>query len=136
MHLPATSPPMPAGFFPVRRSDGSTVSISSSGNDLEQHDLDALSIVERVGSVLSLLGCLFIIVTFLSSKAFHKPINRLVFYASFGNGITNIGTLMAREYVGTPEAAGCQAQAFLIQMYAALFSFSIADGVSYFHRKR
>lgn len=91
--------------------------------NLGEETLDALSIVERVCSILSLLGCLFIIVTFCCSKAFHKPINRLVFYASFGNGITNIGTLMARSYIGSPDSPGCQLQAFLIQMSVFCLSF-------------
>jgi hypothetical protein len=85
--------------------------------ELKEGELDALSIIERAGSVFSLLGCLFIIVTFCCSKAFHKPINRLVFYASFGNMMTNVGTLMARGYIGMPNSVGCQFQAFLIQMY-------------------
>jgi hypothetical protein len=79
-------------------------------------DHDALSIIERVGSVFSLLGCIFIIATFSLSRAFHKPINRLVFYASFGNLMTNVATLMARTYIGDSHSAGCQFQAFLIQM--------------------
>ena len=78
--------------------------------------LDAFSIIERVGSVFSLLGCVFIIATFCFSKAFHKPINRLVFYASFGNLMTNVATLMARTYIGDTNSAGCQFQSFLIQM--------------------
>ncbi len=78
--------------------------------------LDAFSIIERVGSVFSLIGCVFIIATFCFSKAFHKPINRLVFYASFGNLMTNVATLMARTYIGDTNSAGCQFQAFLIQM--------------------
>ncbi|KAM9881206.1 G-protein coupled receptor [Verticillium dahliae] len=91
--------------------------------NLGEETLDALSIVERVCSILSLLGCLFIIFTFCCSKAFHKPINRLVFYASFGNGITNIGTLMARSYIGSPDSPGCQLQAFLIQMFMPADAF-------------
>lgn len=78
--------------------------------------LDAFSTIERVGSVLSLLGCVFIIATFCSSKAFHKPINRLMFYASFGNLMTTVATLIARSYIGDTSSAGCQFQAFLIQM--------------------
>ena len=81
-----------------------------------QSTLIAFSIVERVCSVFSLLGCVFIIGTFCMSKSFHKPINRLVFYASFGNLMTNVATLMARTYVGDTNSAGCQFQAFLIQM--------------------
>jgi hypothetical protein len=89
---------------------------SRTGTDLSRADFDILSIIERTCSVFSLLGCLFIIVTFCCSKSFHKPINRLVFYASFGNMMTNVGTLMARTYIGFPNSAGCQLQAFLIQM--------------------
>lgn len=80
-------------------------------------DLEAISVIERVCSVLSLLGCLFVIVTFCCFKGFQKPVNRLVFYATFGNMMTNIGTLMSRAYVDSPDSAGCQLQSFLIQMY-------------------
>ncbi|KAL1912365.1 hypothetical protein Sste5344_001806 [Sporothrix stenoceras] len=51
--------------------------------ELPESTLNGFSIVERVCSVLSLLGCIIIIGTFSASKSFHKPINRLVFYASF-----------------------------------------------------
>lgn len=44
--------------------------------------LDIFNVIERTCSVLSLLGCIFIIVTYCVSDAFQKPINRLVFYAS------------------------------------------------------
>jgi hypothetical protein len=84
--------------------------------DLTEAQLDGFSVIERTCSVFSLLGCIFIISTFLGSKAFHKPINRLVFYASFGNLMTNVATLMARSYVAQVNSAGCQFQAFLIQM--------------------
>jgi hypothetical protein len=77
--------------------------------------LNAITIIERVGSVFSLLGCLFIIVTFLSSGDFRRPINRLVFYASFGNMLVNVGTLIARSNIHQENSAGCQFQAFLIQ---------------------
>jgi hypothetical protein len=83
---------------------------------LTEDQLNGFSVIERTCSVFSLLGCVFIISTFLGSKSFHKPINRLVFYASFGNLMTNVATLMARSYVALPLSAGCQFQAFLIQM--------------------
>lgn len=83
--------------------------------NMDQH-LRALSVIERTCSVFSLLGSIFIIASFLSSKAFHKPINRLVFYASFGNMMSNIGTLMSRSYINDSGSAGCQLQGFLIQM--------------------
>ena len=85
-------------------------------DQLSFDQLSSLSTIERACSVLSLLGCILIIITFSFSKAFHKPINRLVFYASFGNMMTNVGTLMAREYINFPNSVGCQFQAFLIQM--------------------
>ncbi|KAJ2902317.1 G-protein coupled receptor [Zalerion maritima] len=85
--------------------------------------LKAIAIIERVCSVFSLMGCVFIIASFFLSKAFHKPINRLVFYASFGNMMANVGTLMSRSYVGTPASAGCQFQGFLIQMFMPADAF-------------
>ncbi|KAI1336123.1 hypothetical protein F5Y15DRAFT_212625 [Xylariaceae sp. FL0016] len=99
---------------------------------LTDAQLSAVNILERVGSVFSLLGCIFIIVTFSLSPGFHKPINRLVFYASFGNMMTNVGSLMAREYVDYQNSFGCQFQAFLIQMFLpadALWTLAMAFNV-------
>ncbi|KAI1812231.1 family A G protein-coupled receptor-like protein [Poronia punctata] len=101
--------------------------------------LRAITTIERVGSVFSLLGCVFIIVTFTTSTAFHKPINRLVFYASFGNMLTNVATLIARAYVGHPDSAGCQLQGFLIQQFLpadALWTLAMALNVylTFYHR--
>lgn len=90
--------------------------MATSPDTLSKGKLDAITIIERTCSVFSLLGCLFIIISFSCSKMFHKPINRLVFYASFGNMMSNIGTLMARSYVNDTNVFGCQFQAFLIQM--------------------
>lgn len=50
--------------------------------EITDDELNTFTIIERVVSVLSLLGCIFIIATFCCLKSFHKPINRLVFYAS------------------------------------------------------
>lgn len=77
-----------------------------------------LSIIERIGSILSLTGTIFIVVTFLSSTSFHKPINRLVFYAAIGNMASTIATLISRSALadGHFNSTLCQAQAFLIQM--------------------
>lgn len=80
--------------------------------------IKALEVTERMTSILSLLGCSFIIFTFLSSRAFHKPINRLVFFASFGNVVTNIATLISTSGVEAGvKSPLCQTQAFIIQMY-------------------
>ncbi|KAI0552542.1 G-protein coupled receptor [Xylaria curta] len=94
--------------------------------------LHAISIIERVGSIFSLIGCLFIIITFVSSSAFRKPINRLMFYASFGNMLVNVGTLIARAYVAKQDSVGCQLQAFLIQQFLpsdALWALAMAFNV-------
>ncbi|KAI6093098.1 family A G protein-coupled receptor-like protein [Hypoxylon rubiginosum] len=91
--------------------------------DLTSGQLEAISIIERIGSVCSLLGCVFVILTFIFSKAFRKPINRLVFYASFGNMMTNVGTLMSREYVTQLDSFACQFQGFLIQMFMPADAF-------------
>ncbi|KAI1391336.1 family A G protein-coupled receptor-like protein [Hypoxylon trugodes] len=91
--------------------------------ELSEGVLHAISVIERVGSVFSLLGCVFVIGTFTFSKAFHKPINRLVFYASFGNMMTNVGTLMSRNYLTQIDSFACQFQGFLIQMFLPADAF-------------
>jgi hypothetical protein len=80
-------------------------------------ELRGLEIAERVSSVLSVLGCFFVIATFISFKIFRKPINRLVFFATFGNLATNVATLISRSGILAGEnSALCQFQAFIIQM--------------------
>lgn len=86
---------------------------------LSEAQLLAVTNIERACSVLSLVGSLFVLITFCFYDGFHKPVNRLVFYATFGNLFTNVGTLMSRTYIESPDSVGCQAQAFLIQMYVA-----------------
>ncbi|KAI9811099.1 MAG: hypothetical protein M1826_003320 [Phylliscum demangeonii] len=77
-----------------------------------------LAIVERTSSIFSVLGATFIIVTFLTSRAFHKPINRLVFYAAFGNIITNVATIVSKDSLRfQTNSFLCQAQGFLIQWF-------------------
>lgn len=84
--------------------------------DLTSSQLHTISVIERLCSTLSLLGCTFIAVTFLGSTSFRKPINRLVFYACFGNVFTNVATLIARSAIPHQLSFLCQFQAFLIQM--------------------
>ncbi|KAK8058700.1 hypothetical protein PG994_009148 [Apiospora phragmitis] len=106
--------------------------MANDSDTLSEGKLNAITSIERTGSVLSLLGCIFIIISFSCSKVFHKPINRLVFYASFGNMMSNIGTLMARSYVNDINVFGCQFQGFLIQMFLpadALWTLAMAINV-------
>ncbi|KAK5997943.1 Cyclic AMP receptor-like A-like protein [Cladobotryum mycophilum] len=84
---------------------------------LTEGQFKAIDTIERVCSSLSLLGCLFTITTFCASREFNKPINRLVFYASIGNTLTNVGTMMTRTYVNRPNSFGCQLQGLIIQTF-------------------
>ncbi|KAL8776725.1 MAG: hypothetical protein Q9213_008163 [Squamulea squamosa] len=80
--------------------------------------LHALEVTEKVASVFSLIAASFIILTFVSSAAFRRPVNRLIFYASWGNLVGNAATLISRSGVKAgSNAALCQLQAFLIQMF-------------------
>jgi hypothetical protein len=87
-----------------------------SPEDLSPSALNTISLIERLCSALSLLGCAFIGITFFSSTAFRKPINRLVLYACIGNVFTNVGTLIARSAIPNTNSFLCQFQGFLIQM--------------------
>jgi hypothetical protein len=83
--------------------------------------ISAMEITERVCSILSLLGAAFVIGTFMFDKSFHRPINRLVFYASWGNVMANIGTLISVSgiHLGI-DGPLCQFQAFLVQWYVGV----------------
>lgn len=85
-------------------------------SQLTESQLNAISIMERLCSAISLLGCIFTIATFTCFSAFRdKPVNRLVFYATFGNMASNVATLMSRSFLDNPDSFGCQFQAMLIQ---------------------
>lgn len=66
------------------------------GNPLTDQQKDVIEGVQRASSVLSILGASFIIVTFLASPRFHKPINRLAFYAAIANILCTVATTIAR----------------------------------------
>ena len=81
-----------------------------------QGDLDIFERTSRISSGFSLAGASFIILTFCTSKKFHRPINRLAFYASFGNIVTNLATIYSREGIRQgKESRMCQAQAAILQ---------------------
>jgi len=84
---------------------------------LTARQMYSLEAAERFASALSLVGAAFIITTFLLDPNFHRPINRLVFYACWGNLMANVGTLIATSGVQAgQDGALCQLQGFLIQM--------------------
>jgi len=85
--------------------------------ELTASQSSAFTVTERVTSIFSLLGILFILSTFLLGRGFDKPINRLVFAASWSNLGMNIAALIAEDGVAAgPESSLCQFQAFAIQM--------------------
>ncbi|KUJ21415.1 uncharacterized protein LY89DRAFT_433069 [Mollisia scopiformis] len=106
-------------------------------SELSQANFTTFNQLERIASAFSLCGTAFVAVTFLSSEAFQKPINRLVFYACLGNIFTNVATIMARAAVeavsdGNFNTPLCQFQAVLIQMFLpadALWTFVMALNV-------
>ncbi|KAI9663925.1 MAG: hypothetical protein M1821_007416 [Bathelium mastoideum] len=93
----------------------------------------AIEAVERVMSVVSLFGALFIIMTFTAFRSLRKPINRLVFYATFGNLLTNVATLVSTTGIRLGAGSGlCIFQGFFIQMLMpadALWTFCMALNV-------
>ena len=78
--------------------------------------LQAFDTAEKVASVFSVIGAIFIIFTFLLDHRFRKAINRLVFYACWGNLFSNVATRRSRAGISLGvNSALCQFQAFLIQ---------------------
>ncbi|KAL8831086.1 MAG: hypothetical protein Q9191_001067 [Dirinaria sp. TL-2023a] len=100
---------------------------------LTAHQLRALEITERVASCFSLIGTTLILVTFASSSKFRKPINRLIFYASWGNTLCNVATMISESGIRAGQGSHlCQFQAFLIQMFVpadALWNLAMAVNV-------
>ncbi len=78
----------------------------------------ALVVTERVNSCLSLLGIFFVITTFLLLPSFDRPINWLIFFASWGNMGSNIASQIFEDGPLAGQASTlCQFQAFLVQMF-------------------
>jgi hypothetical protein len=97
-------------------------------SDRQMH---AVEITEKVCSVFSLLGAAFIITTFLGDKSFHKPINRLIFFAAWGNTMSNVATLISTSGIRLgSNGCLCQFQAFLIQWYASSISKIEKSGIT------
>ncbi|OSZ99904.1 hypothetical protein A9Z42_0007810 [Trichoderma parareesei] len=86
-------------------------------HDITEGQAKVLTTIERTNAIISMVACAFTILTFCSSKYFSKSINRLVFYASFGNLLSDIAIIMSRDFIDNPDSAGCQIQAFIIQVF-------------------
>lgn len=80
----------------------------------------ALEVATRTSSIFSVLGSSFIIITFVLFPYFRKSINRLVFYATFGNVLANIATLLSTSAIPrdpTKLSGLCEFQGVLIQWF-------------------
>jgi Leucine-rich repeat (LRR) protein len=82
-------------------------------------EMHVVEIVERTMSPISILGSLFVLISFLTCPSLNqKSVNRLIFYASWGNMMSNVATLISVSGLRAGVKSGlCQAQGFLIQWY-------------------
>ena len=72
---------------------------------------------ERSFAVLSTAASLFVIASFLGSNLFQTPINRLIFYAAWGNILGDVAIMVARTGLNNENGALCQWQAFMINWF-------------------
>jgi hypothetical protein len=106
---------------------------------LTPFQVQTITITERVNSGLSLVGIFFVILTYIFDSGFNKPINRLIFFASFGNMGTNVATMIGESALKIGATSPlCQLQAFFLQMFLgvdAYWAFCMAINVSlvFFH---
>lgn len=86
-------------------------------SSLSTSQIRSLEITERVISIFSLSGALFVLSTFLLAKGFNKPVNRLVFYAIWSNLFFNIASLISQDGINAGTSSSlCQFQAWIVQM--------------------
>ncbi|KAF3921420.1 hypothetical protein ABW21_db0202311 [Orbilia brochopaga] len=88
------------------------------GHTLTSAEIGTIEAVQRMSSILSIIGALFIIITFLASRRFHKPINRLAFYAAIANILSTVATTIARAGPLSGQGSGlCNMQGLFIQSF-------------------
>ncbi|QGA17825.1 hypothetical protein EYB26_005501 [Talaromyces marneffei] len=98
--------PLPAG------TNVSEASLLTAGQ------IQALIVTERVNAVASILSIIFVVATYLFLPGFNKPINRLIFFASFGNLGSAVAALISENGPLAGESSAlCKIQAFLVQMF-------------------
>lgn len=96
---------------------------------LSPHQLWMMETTERVNSCVSLAGILFVITTYMFTPYFDKPINRLIFFASWGNIGSTIASLISLAGpLSVPDNARkpsplCEFQAFLVQMFLGVDAY-------------
>jgi hypothetical protein len=84
---------------------------------LDAGQLQTLTIVTRVASILSALGVITIITTYCISKHFRNPMHRLIVINAFYNALDVTCTMISTSgYAAGNKSALCQFQGFLNQM--------------------
>jgi hypothetical protein len=85
---------------------------------LTEAQLRTLATVERVASILSILGVVTIIGTFAFSRHFRNPMHRLIFINAFYNLFDFIATMIATSGPAAGNSSPlCQFQGFCLQMF-------------------
>ncbi|KAF2856948.1 hypothetical protein T440DRAFT_512933 [Plenodomus tracheiphilus IPT5] len=115
---------------------GFPLSMASLTSSFSEGQYRAIEVVTRTTSVASILGSFFILGTFAAFPFFRKPINRLIFYATFGNVMVNVATLISTSALPRPGATSasrlCEFQGVLIQWFMsadAYWDFCMATNV-------
>ncbi|KAF2823456.1 hypothetical protein CC86DRAFT_396231 [Ophiobolus disseminans] len=109
--------------------------MSTMSKSLTAEQVDAIRISARAMSVLSLLGSCYIISTFVCFPIYRKLINRLVFYATWGNIMANVATLISTTAIPKDPlllSPLCEFQGVLIQWFMmadSLWVFCMATNV-------
>ncbi len=84
---------------------------------LDAGQLQTLTIVTRVASILSALGVITIITTYCISKHFRNPMHRLIVINAFYNAFDVTCTMISTSGPAAGnKSALCQFQGFLNQM--------------------
>ncbi|GIK05462.1 hypothetical protein Aspvir_009573 [Aspergillus viridinutans] len=85
---------------------------------LTEAQIRTLTTVERVASILSILGVITIIGTFAFSRHFRNPMHRLIFINAFYNLFDFIATMIATSGPAAGNSSPlCQFQGFCLQMF-------------------
>ncbi|EAS35151.3 uncharacterized protein CIMG_00505 [Coccidioides immitis RS] len=100
---------------------------------LSLSQLLSLQAAVRATASVSLLACLLVIASYAFSTLFHTPLNRLIFYATWGNLLAHVAELIAWSgpRAGITSSL-CKFQAFFIEWFTsadALWNLCIAINV-------
>jgi hypothetical protein len=111
--------PPTSAFFnspPILGFPGQTT-YSFTKRAITMDEMKIIEISERSMSTLSIISSIFIVTTFMGFANLRaKLVNRLIFYATWGNLLTNVGTLISVSGIKAGLDSGlCQTQGFLIQ---------------------